>query len=121
MLDQKPLNKLLFIDIETTSQKASFFDLTERQQILFKKRFKKDFDSAMELKRSTIFMQKSTKVDSAEVSTTEEVVNSTAKKKAGKSKVALNSSFEDELAAAEIKTCEELKYILKTNRYSIKL
>ncbi len=35
MLDQKPLNKLLFLDIETTSQHASFTDLTERQQKLF--------------------------------------------------------------------------------------
>ena len=45
MLDQKPLNRLLFIDIETTSQKENFSALTEHQQYLFKKRFKKDIDS----------------------------------------------------------------------------
>lgn len=45
MLDQKPLSKLLFIDIETTSQKENFSELTERQQHLFLKRFKKEFES----------------------------------------------------------------------------
>ena len=54
MLDQKPLNKLLFIDIETTSQKENFSDLTEHQQYLFKKRFKKDIESEIEKKLSLL-------------------------------------------------------------------
>lgn len=45
MLDQKPLSRLLFIDIETTSQKESFLELSNRQQHLFLKRFKKEFES----------------------------------------------------------------------------
>jgi len=51
MLDyRKNLGKLLFLDIETTSQKENFFDLKETTQKLFIKRFKKDIDSKIESK-----------------------------------------------------------------------
>lgn len=50
MLDQKKLDRLLFIDIETTSQKSQFNQLTDIQQELFKKRFKKDIESQFALK-----------------------------------------------------------------------
>ena len=52
MLEIKPLNRLLFIDIETTTQHQNFSDLTEHQQYLFKKRFAKDF--AQEVDRKLI-------------------------------------------------------------------
>jgi hypothetical protein len=50
MLDQKSLNRILFLDIETTSQKENFSDLTEHQQEIFQKRFKKDIATEFSLK-----------------------------------------------------------------------
>lgn len=44
MLDSKPVEKIVFFDIETTSQSPTFKDLSEKMQGLFKKRFKKEFD-----------------------------------------------------------------------------
>lgn len=44
MLDLKPLNRILFLDIETTSEKENFLELSEHKQALFLKRFKKDID-----------------------------------------------------------------------------
>lgn len=43
MLDTKPVDKIVFFDIETTSQYPTFAAMPERFQKLFKKRFKKDF------------------------------------------------------------------------------
>lgn len=45
MLNQKPLNKILFVDVETTSQKPDFSSLSDHQKTIFKKRFKKEFES----------------------------------------------------------------------------
>jgi len=42
MLEAKPLNRILFLDIETTSQSKTFADLNEKTQKLFLKRFVKD-------------------------------------------------------------------------------
>jgi hypothetical protein len=58
MLDQKPLNKILFLDIETTSQKENFSELTEHQQKIFIKRFKKDIDNSFELKFKELLLNK---------------------------------------------------------------
>jgi len=44
MLDLKPLNRILFLDIETTSEKENFLELSEHKQALFLKRFKKDIE-----------------------------------------------------------------------------
>lgn len=43
MLNSKPIDKVLFIDIETVPQQESFFDLSERRQKLFTEKFKKEF------------------------------------------------------------------------------
>lgn len=42
MLNTKAINKIIFLDIETTSQKASYDDLTDEEKVLFRKRFKGD-------------------------------------------------------------------------------
>lgn len=42
MLNSKPINKLLFIDIETAPQYKSFYDMSATLQALFLKRFKKE-------------------------------------------------------------------------------
>jgi 3'-5' exonuclease len=44
MLTKKPLNKILFLDIETTSYFKEFSQLNEHQKKIFKKRFKKNID-----------------------------------------------------------------------------
>jgi predicted PolB exonuclease-like 3'-5' exonuclease len=44
MLDSKPIEKIVFFDIETSSQSPTFKELPIRMQGLFKKRFKKEFD-----------------------------------------------------------------------------
>jgi len=44
MLNQKPVEKVIFIDVETTSQKASFVDLSDEEKFLFMERFKKDIE-----------------------------------------------------------------------------
>lgn len=38
----KPLDKIIWLDIETTPEKESFFDLSPRKQQLFTEKFKKD-------------------------------------------------------------------------------
>lgn len=43
MLNTKPIEKILFLDIETVPQQKSFFNLTKKKQELFYERFKKDF------------------------------------------------------------------------------
>ncbi len=43
MLPNKPLDKIIFSDIETTSQYPTFKEMPEKFQNLFKQRFKKDF------------------------------------------------------------------------------
>jgi len=42
MLNSKPLNNLVFLDIETVPQHKSFFDMSKTMQGLFLKRFKRD-------------------------------------------------------------------------------
>lgn len=49
MLNSKPLDKLIFLDIETIPQEASFFDMTPRCQELFLKRFKKESEEILGL------------------------------------------------------------------------
>lgn len=44
MLNSKPVDKILFIDIETVPQEQSFFDLSIRKQKLFVERFKKEYN-----------------------------------------------------------------------------
>ena len=44
MLDSKQIEKVIFFDIESTSQYPTFKSLPERLQKLFAKRFKKEFD-----------------------------------------------------------------------------
>lgn len=44
MLDQKPIEKIIFLDIETTSQKEKFEDLSDTEKLLFMERFKKDIE-----------------------------------------------------------------------------
>jgi hypothetical protein len=76
MLDQKSLNKLLFIDIETTSQKETFSELTKHQQDLFKNRFKKDIEMQIQNKLSVLKV-----FDSENVNDSEETKKATKKKK----------------------------------------
>jgi DNA polymerase elongation subunit (family B) len=45
MLNSKPINKVLWFDIEAVPEKASFFELTPKKQELFKSRFKKDWEA----------------------------------------------------------------------------
>ena len=42
MLEQKPIEKIIFMDIETTSQKSNFKDLADIEKLLFMEKFKKD-------------------------------------------------------------------------------
>jgi len=58
MLDQKKLNRILFMDIETTSQKPNFCDLSDHQKEIFKKRFKKEFSSEVEKKSIELLSKK---------------------------------------------------------------
>ena len=51
MLD-KNLNRVLFLDIETTSLTAKFSDLEPRSQEIFAKRFKKDINAEIEVRLS---------------------------------------------------------------------
>lgn len=44
MLNNKPLNQILFLDLETVPQFESFFDMPVKLQELFFQRFKKDFE-----------------------------------------------------------------------------
>lgn len=44
MLNQKPIEKIIFIDIETTSQKCCFSELSDEEKVLFMERFKKDLE-----------------------------------------------------------------------------
>lgn len=50
MLNNLNLNRVLFLDIETVPQKECFSMLTEHQQEIFKKRFKKDISAEVEKK-----------------------------------------------------------------------
>lgn len=43
MLNSKPLDKIIFLDIETTSQVQTFSELEPKLQTIFKKSFKKSF------------------------------------------------------------------------------
>ena len=49
MLNSKPLNGLIFLDIETVPQHKSFFDLSKGMQGLFLKRFKRQSEKLMGL------------------------------------------------------------------------
>jgi len=50
MLDKKPLNRILIIDIEATSLEKCFADLSENKKKLFIKRFKKPIETEFFLK-----------------------------------------------------------------------
>lgn len=103
MLDLKPLNRILFLDIETTSQKANFSELTTHQQELFIKRFKKDFESAVELKYKEYLLQKASKK--------EEVIqpeNETSTKKKTTKKKVEESSDDKVLADIKLEVASEL-------------
>jgi hypothetical protein len=93
MLDQKPLNRILFLDIETTSQKENFSELTERQQEIFFKRFKKDFEPRINTKYLEFLNNKSLK---KEVLATEEVTEGGKKKKSTK-KVSIQDLTPEEI------------------------
>jgi hypothetical protein len=56
MLTSKPINKIIFIDIETVPQEESFFDLTENKQKLFQWKFKKEY-AELGLGRAEHFIQ----------------------------------------------------------------
>ncbi len=43
MLNSKPINKIIFLDIETVPQEKSFFDLTVGKQKAFQWKFKKEY------------------------------------------------------------------------------
>ena len=49
MLNSKPLDKLIFIDIETIPAEESFFALSLRKQELFLKRFKTDAEKLLNM------------------------------------------------------------------------
>lgn len=49
MLNSKPLNDLIFLDIETVPQYKSFFDMSKTMQELFLKRFKRQSEKLMGL------------------------------------------------------------------------
>lgn len=50
MLNSKPLNKLIFIDIETVPRYKSFFDMSENLQELFLRKFKKESEEMLACK-----------------------------------------------------------------------
>lgn len=103
MLDSKPLHRILFLDIETTSQKENFSDLTEQQQKIFRKRFKKEFEPILELKHSEFMGQKSLK--DAIVETVS--IDAGKKKKTAKAKVE-ELSVEEIMQSLIIETGNEL-------------
>ena len=78
MLDLKPLNRILFLDIETTSQKENFSDLSEHQQEIFLKRFKKDVEARLTIALSAKVVRHEVPVDEA---TAVAPTKTTAKKK----------------------------------------
>jgi len=106
MLDLKPLNRILFIDIETTSQKENFSDLTEHQQEIFLKRFKKDFQPAFNLKYTEFLNQKS--LNNSEVLSSEETIEDGKKKKTTKKKKVEELSIEDIIKGIKLEVATEL-------------
>jgi hypothetical protein len=82
MLDLKPLNRILFLDIETTSEKENFLELSEHKQALFLKRFKKDIDPLVKAHYDSYLVNKlnSKKKNSATVVTETVVTEEDAKK-----------------------------------------
>lgn len=77
MLSTKPLNRILFIDIETSSQKEKFSDLTEIMQSIFKRKFKKDIESKIEIEiqKQNLQKEKSRSLNEITKSVHEEVYN----------------------------------------------
>lgn len=51
MLDTKPIDKVIFLDIETTSQYPTFESMPDKMKALFEKRFKKDIEDNKILQR----------------------------------------------------------------------
>lgn len=99
MLDAKPLNRIIFLDIETTSQYENFKDLTDRKKEIFKRRFKKDISSEID-RRLAIH-----KVAESLAPKPEEVPATAGKKKAKK---LIASTAPEELAKKiELEACEE--------------
>ena len=47
MLNKQPLEKILFLDIETTSQYPRFEDMPPRKKELFLHKFRNDFDNSI--------------------------------------------------------------------------
>jgi len=54
MLNQKPINRVVFLDIETTSQHKTLADAPPRMQQLFKQRFKKDIEEKIKETLATV-------------------------------------------------------------------
>lgn len=107
MLDLKPLNRILFLDIETTSQKESYAELTDHQKELFRKRFKKEFESSLELKYKEYLSQKSISKQILPTET-EEVVEVGKKKKTTKKKKIEDLSLEEILEGIKLEVGMEL-------------
>ncbi len=51
MLDKKPIDKIVFLDLETTSQYPTFEAMPDKFKALFEKRFKKDIEDGRILAR----------------------------------------------------------------------
>jgi len=107
MLDLKPLNRILFLDIETTSQKENFSELTQHQQELFLKRFKKDFESTVGLKYKEFLSKKSLK-EQYEALASQESAESEKKKKTSKKKKPEEAEFEKALSKIKLEVATEL-------------
>jgi len=54
MLNQKPINRVVFLDVETTSQHKTLADAPPRMQQLFKQRFKKDIEEKIKETLATV-------------------------------------------------------------------
>ena len=107
MLDLKPLNRILFLDIETTSQKESYAELTDHQKELFRKRFKKEFESAFDLKYKEFLSQKSISKQSLSIEN-EEVTEAGKRKKTTKKKKIEDLSLEEILEGIKLEVGMEL-------------
>lgn len=108
MLDLKPLNRILFLDIETTSQKESYAELTDHQKELFRKRFKKEFESTLDLKFKEFLSKKSLREQYEVMTAAEEISEAGKKKKTTKKKKVEDSSLEEILESFKLEVGTEL-------------
>ena len=112
MLDQKPLNRILFLDIETTSQKENFSELSDRQQHLFLKRFKKEFESQVSALFTIRYNEEMSKKVLEEATIVQvDKSGSVTTKKSGKKK---NKALTDD------EVLERIKLEVATELYSVK-